>query len=137
VNRSDLHRLVRIRLAEARLLLQNGRYEGAYYLSGYAVECALKACIAKQIKKFDFPDKKMVVDSHSHNLEQLLSVSGLKQLHQNEMQNDPQFAVNWAVVRDWSEQDRYAVGISRAQARDLYSAVTARTHGILTWLKKH
>ncbi|HUP63065.1 MAG TPA: HEPN domain-containing protein [Thermoanaerobaculia bacterium] len=137
MNRNDLHQLVRIRLAEARILLRGGRYEGAYYLAGYAVECALKACIARQIRKFDFPDKKLVLDSHSHNLEQLLSVSGLKQLHQNETQSDPQFAVNWAVVRDWSEQDRYVVGISRAEARDLYAAVTARTHGILTWLKKH
>ena len=137
VNRSDLHQLVRIRLAEARLLLQNDKYEGAYYLSGYAVECALKACIAKQVKKFDFPDKKMVLDSHSHNLEQLLSVSGLKQVHQDELQNNAQFAVNWAVVRDWSEQDRYVIGISRAEARDLYAAVTARRHGILAWLKKH
>lgn len=76
VNRSDLHQLVRIRLAEARLLLQAARYEGAYYLSGYAVECALKACIAKQVKKFDFPDKRLALDSHSHNLEQLLGVSG-------------------------------------------------------------
>jgi HEPN domain-containing protein len=120
VNRSDLQKLVRIRLAEARLLLQNGRYEGAYYLSGYAVECALKACIAKQVKKFDFPDKKTVIDSHSHNLEQLLSVSGLKQLHQNEMQNYPQFAVNWAVVRDWSSSTGTSLA-SPALRRETYT----------------
>ena len=137
MNRSDFHQLVRIRLAEARLLLHGGLHEGAYYLSGYAVECALKACIAKQIRRYDFPDKKMVLDSHSHNLEQLLSVSGLKQLHQEEVLANPQFAVNWAVVRDWSEQHRYVVGISHVQARDLYGAVSARKHGILTWLKKH
>jgi hypothetical protein len=118
-------------------LLANKRYDGAYYLIGYAVECALKACIAKQIKKFDFPDKKLVVDSHTHNLEQLLSVSGLKQLHRQEMDGNTDFEVNWAVVRDWSEQSRYILGRSAAEAKDLYQAVTARKHGILKWLKKH
>jgi HEPN domain-containing protein len=30
------------------VLLEAGLYAGAYYLAGYAVECALKACIAKK-----------------------------------------------------------------------------------------
>ena len=65
MNRKDLQRLTRLRLAEARVLLAAAKYDGAYYLAGYAVECALKACIAKQIKRFDFPDKKLVIDSHT------------------------------------------------------------------------
>lgn len=137
MNRNDLHRLVRLRLTEARVLLKNDQYDAAYYLAGYAVECALKACIAKQFKRFDFPDKKLVQDSHTHNLEQLLSVSGLKSLHKSEMQANVDFAVNWAVVRDWSEQARYTFGRSAAEAYDLYVAITARRHGILKWLKKH
>lgn len=137
VNRRELQRLARLRLAEARVLLKNRKYDGTYYLTGYAVECALKACIARQIKRFDFPDKKQVIDSHTHNLELLLSVSGLKQQHKVEMDGNTDFAVNWAVVRDWSEQDRYSLGRSFAEARDLYGAVTGRRHGILTWLKKH
>ncbi len=118
-------------------MLKNANYDGAYYLAGYAVECALKACIAKQFKKFDFPDKRVVLDSHTHKLEQLLSVSGLKQHHKNEVDTNLDFAVNWAVVRDWSENARYTVGRSRAEAYDLYAAITARRHGILKWLKKH
>ncbi len=137
MNRKGLQKLTGLRLAEAHILLANKKYDGAYYLTGYAVECALKACIAKQIKKFDFPDKKLVVDSHTHNLEQLLSVSGLKQAHRQEMDTDGDFAVNWAVVRDWSEQSRYSFGRSAAEAKDLYEAVTARKHGISRWLKKH
>ncbi len=50
MNRSDFQRLTRLRLDEAKVLLANERYQGAYYLIGYAVECALKACIAKQTK---------------------------------------------------------------------------------------
>ena len=30
----------------------------AYYLCGYAVDGRLKACIAKQTRRYDFPDKK-------------------------------------------------------------------------------
>lgn len=118
-------------------MLRNGNYDGAYYLAGYAVECGLKACIAKQFKRFDFPDKKLVVDSHTHDLEKLLNVSGLKQQHQLEVKGNADFAVNWAVVRDWSEKARYTVGRSGAEAHDLYLAISARRHGILKWLKKH
>lgn len=39
--------------------MDQGLYDGAYYLSGYAVEWALKACIAKNVKRYDFPDRKM------------------------------------------------------------------------------
>jgi hypothetical protein len=46
--------------------------DGAYYLAGYAVECALKACIAKETKRYEFPDKKRVDSSYSHNLDLLV-----------------------------------------------------------------
>lgn len=65
MNRDDLQKLARLRLREARALLDRDLYPGAYYLSGYVVECALKACIAKSTKKFDFPDKGRVADSTS------------------------------------------------------------------------
>ena len=62
MNRYDLQKLSRLRVREAKVLLDNKCYEGAYYLLGYAVECALKACIARQTKAFDFPDRKLIND---------------------------------------------------------------------------
>jgi len=118
-------------------LLRTGSYEGAYYLAGYAVECGIKACIAKQIRRYEFPDKKLVVDSYSHDLEKLINVSGLKSKHEAELKANKDFALNWTVVKDWSEQDRYRLQISRAQATDLYSAIVARKNGVLSWLKQH
>jgi HEPN domain-containing protein len=47
MTRKDLQKLAAIRLKEAKLLLAANAPDGAYYLAGYAVECALKACIAK------------------------------------------------------------------------------------------
>ena len=46
MNRADFQRLADVRIDEAGVLLAAGRWSGAYYLAGYAVECALKACIA-------------------------------------------------------------------------------------------
>jgi len=78
MNRRDLQRLSSVRLSEAKILLDNGYYSGAYYLLGYAVECALKACIAKQVKRHEFPDRQTVNDSYTHNLQSLLRISGLE-----------------------------------------------------------
>jgi hypothetical protein len=47
MNRNDFQKISRLRVKEAKALLDNGYPAGAYYLMGYAVECALKACIAK------------------------------------------------------------------------------------------
>jgi HEPN domain-containing protein len=73
MNRNDFKVIARIRLKEARVLLKNNCYDGAYYLSGYAVECSLKACIAKQTRRHDFPEKKAVQESYTHDLEGMRS----------------------------------------------------------------
>jgi HEPN domain len=48
VKRNDLRALATLRLSEARLLLNHRHWDGTYYLAGYAVEIAIKACIAKR-----------------------------------------------------------------------------------------
>jgi len=121
MNRTDLQRLTRLRLREAKVLFDNRRYEGAYYLLGYALECGIKAYIAKQTKRYDFPDKKFVNDIYTHDLNKLLSVSGLGPEYRREIIRAPNFELNWTVVKDWSEQSRYSTGISRAKAKDFRS----------------
>jgi len=79
MNKTDLEQLVDIRVAEAEVLLRNGNYQGAYYLIGYSLECAFKACISKQVRQFDFPNKQLATQSHTHKLTDLLGVAGLKQ----------------------------------------------------------
>ena len=70
MNKNDLESLSAIRFNEAKCLLDNGFYHGAYYLCGYSVECALKACIAKTFQQHEFPNKKIVMDSYTHDLSQ-------------------------------------------------------------------
>ena len=136
MNRADLQEISSLRVEEARVLLRNGYYSGAYYLIGYAVECALKACIAKQIRRYDFPDRKLVNDSYTHDLERLLGVSGLKEELDSESAGNQALEGNWSIVKDWSEQSRYRSDIPENEARDLLSAVTARRNGVLSWLMR-
>lgn len=135
MNRSDLQELSRIRKREAMILLSAGRFEGAYYLMGYAVECALKACIAKQFDRYDFPDKTLVDESYTHNLEKLLKLSGLRAEFDKESSRDVKLRDNWLTVKDWSEKIRYSKTVSRKQAQDFYKACVARGSGILSWLR--
>ena len=136
MNRNDLQDLSRLRLREAGLLLRNQRYEGAYYLTGYVIEAALKACIAKQTKRHEFPDRKTVNESYSHDLEKLVRVAGLHRSLDAETRQDKAFEVNWSVIKDWSEESRYERRGKR-EAEDLYRAVTSRNHGVLRWIRRH
>ena len=136
MNRHDLRRLSRIRLKESRALLRAKCFDAAYYLCGYAVECALKACIAKATRRSEFPDLDRVKASYTHNLTNLLKVAGLEALLQAEGTRDPDFGLNWTVAKDWSEKARYSEHNER-KARDLYRAVTARQHGVMRWIRQH
>jgi HEPN domain-containing protein len=134
LNRRDLKNLALTRLKEVEVLLQHRQYSGAYYLSGYVIECALKACIAKQTKKFDFPDYKTVRESYTHKLEQLVKVAKLDT--ELKSLNDPDFSLRWSTVKDWSEESRYQTH-NKQEALDIYSAITDPNHGVLQWLQQH
>ncbi len=135
MNRKDFQELTRIRIREARHLLQGGQFDGAYYLAGYAVECALKACIAKKTRRHEWPEKAFVDKIHTHKLGELVKAVGLENDLDQEMRN-ANFAANWATVKEWSEQSRYRRW-TEVQAQDLYNAVTNRYHGVLRWIKQY
>jgi HEPN domain-containing protein len=134
VDRKDLQELSRVRLKEATALLKLGLFDGAYYLAGYAVECALKACIAKGTQRGDFPDRKKVESSHSHKLGELIKVAGLDRVWLEQVGRDPDFQRNWDVVQSWSEQSRYQRHRPES-AQTLLAAVGDRQHGVISWIK--
>jgi len=137
MNKTELENLAAIRIKEAEVLLKAGCYQGAYYLAGYALECTLKACIAKQVKEFDFPDKKLANDSYTHNLVSLLIPAGLTQELREQEKQDREFRLNWAIVIKWSEESRYKFAIKEQDANELFNAITDNESGILSWLKKY
>ena len=135
MNRADLQRLTELRVADAEVLLQARHWPAAYYLLGYAIECALKACAARQFSEHVVPDKRVVNEFYTHELEKLLNISGAKEAWKSRAKRERGFQVNWSTVRDWSEAARYDLTITEATARDMYTAVTDATSGVLPWLK--
>lgn len=136
MNRIDLQQIAETRLKESRVLLAAGCPDGAYYLAGYAVECALKACIAKRTLEHDFPDKKLVNDSHTRDLGKLLQLAELNIDLQTEMQANPAMQSNLAAIQDWSEASRYERKEAR-EATELLQAIEDQTGGLLPWIKLH
>jgi HEPN domain-containing protein len=136
MNRATFQLISELRRREAASLLTAGHYCGAYYLAGYAAECALKACVCKQVQRYDFPDRKVANEVFTHDLEKLMRLSGLARELEKEMEMNKTLELNWAVTKDWSEASRYQPGISEAQARDLYSACTTRKDGVLMWIRR-
>jgi len=133
VTRTELHQLTDLRLAEAKVLLDNAHWEGAYYLAGYAVECALKACIAKRINQHDFPPKmNYVKDCYTHNIEVLLKSANLTA--ERDADSDIDLKTNWSLVKDWTEESRYT-RTDAVAARNLYEAITDPAHGVLQFIK--
>jgi hypothetical protein len=134
IYRRDFKSLADLRIEDARLLLRSGRQQGAYYLCGYAVECALKACIAKTMKLYQFPpSKEYIYKIYSHNLNSLVNAAGLDGHLQADINANFAFAANWNTVKDWNEESRYkGSGLS---GTDLYNAVTG-ADGVLPWIKR-
>jgi HEPN domain-containing protein len=108
MHRNDLMRLSRLRIREARVLLEAGEFPGAYYLAGYAVECALKACVARRFRSQDIPDRKVVNDVYTHDVDKLLDLAGLRSAFQQDAAEQPALQTNWDAVKDWTESARYA-----------------------------
>jgi HEPN domain-containing protein len=141
MNRADFQQLAELRLQEAKALLAAGFPDGAYYLAGYAVECALKACIARKTREFDFPEKKRVNDSHTHDLEKLLILAGLSEDLRLEFAAKPDMEMFWGIVRDWSEESRYEMiqGSDEERFRFAYQmihAIECQNGGIMQWIKQ-
>ncbi|MCI0702152.1 MAG: DNA-binding protein [Planctomycetia bacterium] len=135
MNKADFQLLVDVRVTDAEALLTTTRWAAAYYLLGYAVECALKVCIARQFRQDEVPEKATVNRFYTHDLEQLLNLSGLKVALESKCNAELAFQVNWTTVLGWNEDARYDHSIPEVKARDLHIAVTDSNSGVLTWLK--
>jgi hypothetical protein len=71
------------------------------YLAGYAVECALKACITKKTKRHDFPPNiKAIGEYYTHELEKLVKGAELGGLLKAKEDSDVQFNLIW-LKRYW------------------------------------
>ena len=136
LTRRDLQGLARTRLREAKSLLAAGHSGGAYYLAGFAVECALKACIAKRTRRHEFPEKKEVLESYTHDLSALLRAARLEAQLRHEGQIAPHLQGNWNIVTKWQNDSRYA-SMGRQETQALFTAITDPIAGVLPLLTQY
>ena len=130
--REEFQQLADLRAEEAAVLAENGKEQGAYYLAGFAIECALKACIAKKFKQYQYPPR-AASQYYEHNLDVLLQLADLRRELENEMRRSPQFEKNWETVHDWDVEKRYAA--TGLKGAEMLTAVNS-ADGVLLWLKR-
>ena len=130
------------RAADAEVLLNADRWSAAYYLTGYAVECGLKACVLRRVTDEGgamlFSDRSFQRTAClSHDFLQLLHGAGLRDARR-ERAAEPgsRFDAYWRFALLWSVTSRYR-GASPLEARVLYDAVTHPIDGILPWIRQH
>lgn len=134
VNRLDLQILAQEKIAEAKILLDAGKWTGAYYLAGYAVECGIKACIARLFRTDEFPEKSFSDKCYVHDIDRLVVLAGLKAARDTDNSANPNLANNWTTVLQRKVDSRYDRK-TQQEAQDIYDAITNHPDGVLPWIQ--
>jgi hypothetical protein len=139
VNRKALQKLAKTRLIDAKALLGRKRWSGSYYLCGYVIECALKACLLRYLGESDaiFKDPgylKRLAGCWTHDLDYLVTLAGLAADFGAARGSNKILEVNWGTTQKWNERSRYEEKTEK-DARDLYEAVSNRTDGVFQWIQ--
>lgn len=96
-----------------------------------------KACIARHVRRGEFPDLGQVRKSYTHDLAQLVSAADLTTALRAQIARDQDFSANWAFLATrWSETARYEFR-TQIEARDILAAVSDQRSGVLPWLKMY
>lgn len=114
-------------------MYDGGLYSGAYYLAGYAIECALKAKIAADFRENEIPELRRVQSIYTHDLGALLGLAVLKERLDAEKESHPELYQRWGAAREWSESSRYKVW-TEEDASGILQAIDG-DDGILQWLR--
>lgn len=101
----ELRRMSDARQGDAKTLQQNGRYDAAVYLSGYALELALKARICETLGWSWFPSSNTEFQDYrslqTHSLRVLLEFSGVR------ARINSDYSTAWDTVKHWNSGWRY------------------------------
>lgn len=136
LSRGKLKSLAESRIEEAAVLLKSAHWTGAYYLAGLGVECALKACLARAVQQYDFPDKSFINRAYTHKLEELARLdAGIWAQLDTEMRSDSKLESNWITVFQWNDENRYDV-VAQLEATSFYAAITEPATGVMDWIRR-
>lgn len=136
LSQTELRSLAELKLRDSKLLLDNSSYSNAYYLAGYVVELGLKACVARQIRQDEIPDREVLKGIYTHNFDSLAGLAGLKADLKKQQDADHMFQAYWGIVAEWSPDTRYDIQDSMA-AQLLWQSIADPEHGVLKWIKIH
>ncbi len=136
MNRAALQQLSDERIEDARVLIAAKQWAGAYYLAGYALECALKSCVLAYIDRTGiiFEDKKYAQNCWTHDIEDLVRQAGLTIERDEAAGTNITLGQHWLIAKDWSETSRYRIS-TQLQAEKLFHALTDNSNGVLPWVK--
>ena len=143
MNHAELQRMTEERLRDADALMTGGRWAFAYYVAGYAVECALKACLLKRMVftgwVFDESAKK-VDECRTHDFATIIKIAGMQDDLFRKLEDGSveaaNFRGNWSVVAGWRVTSRYDEK-SETEARTLIAAITDEPDGVMTWIRNY
>ena len=137
------------RIKDAKALLDGGRWEFAYYAAGYAVECALKACLLARMihTAWVFQEKWDAKVCLTHDFGKLIDLAGMRDELNNKLAASAvaaaagglpagAFGSNWGTAQEWKVESRYQ-SKTEADAQRLYDALTQIPDGVLPWIKHY
>ena len=138
MNQSELQLMANERMLDAAALIAGNRWAYAYYVAGYAVECALKSCVLSRMIHTGgiFTDKKFSEKCWTHDFGELVELAGLKPELNQQLANSPAFAGNWGTTATWKETSRYEQK-TEPEARLLYEAINHNSDGVLKWIRNY
>lgn len=122
ISKAELRKLAKARLKDAQILLDAARYDGAIYMCGYVIEIGLKIRICKTLKWNGFPQTNSEFNNYksfkTHDLEVLLSLSGIEEKVRTE------FLDEWFFVNSWNPESRYNPmgGSSKQDAQNMVTS---------------
>ena len=107
-NHQQLREISKARLRTAEILLDNFDFDGAVYIMGYALECALKAVICKNLNLLNYPDKgskdiENIFKTHKFDI--LLILSGME--NDFSLKSPKKRYENWSELTKWTTDIRY------------------------------
>ena len=121
---ADLQVVAAERLEDARALINAGRFAGASYVAGFAVEIALKARICLTLGWTGFPETRRDFDRYqslkTHDLRVLLRFSGMEAAIKTSKPSD------WSVILGWDPMTRYSAAMyTERDASDMIASATS------------
>ena len=138
MNRAELQSMAIERLLDAEVLLAGGRWSFAYYVAGYAVECALKSCVLTRMVETGgvFTDRKFAEKCWTHDFEELINLAGLRLILQSGFGASAAFAGFWQVAKACEDTSRYQAK-TRAEAEALFEAISHDPDGVMKWVQNY